>query len=389
MTRKRLTLAAVAAAAVLVVVMLGTCGGGVQVEVATVARDTLRVLVEEEGMTRVRDRFVVAAPVAGRLERIRLDEGASVATGEVLARIASAPEDARTQSVTRAQVEAAEARRGQVAAEAQQAEAAAVQAEREVERRRELAEAGALSREEMEQAQLQATTSRQQAGAAQAAVRAAEADLQAMRASLQGAGTQSGGPVVAVSAPGAGRVLRVLEKSERVVAAGTPLLEIGDAAGLEVVVDVLSSDAVRIRPGNPVRVEEWGGDRPLQGRVRLVEPAAFTEVSALGVEEQRVNVIVDLLEAPPELGAGYRVEAEIATWIGENVLTVPTSALFQRDGSWRVFVVQEGRAGLREVEVGHRGVEAAEVVGGLEEGEEVVVFPSDEVVEGARMEVGS
>jgi HlyD family secretion protein len=387
MTRKRWILVGVGAAAVLVVLMLGLNGSAVEVELAQVARDTLRVTVEEEGRTRVRDRYVVAAPVTGRLARIQVKEGAAVGAGEVLARISSTPEDPRTRSVTEAQLLAAEARRGQVAAQVEEARALATQAAREAERRRELADAGALSREEMEHAELQAVSARRQVEAAVAALRAADADVEAMRASLMGASPEgAGGGVATVTAPSAGRVMRVLEESERVVMAGTPLLELGDAGGLEVVVDVLSADAVRIAPGNAVLVEDWGGERPLAGRVRLVEPAAFTEVSALGVEEQRVNVIVDLLESPPQLGAGYRVEARIVVWEGRGVLTVPTSALFQRDGAWRVFAVEGGRARLRTVEVGQRGEEAAEVRGGLEEGEAVVLFPTDEVQEGVRVE---
>lgn len=385
MTRKRLLLVVGGAVVLLLVVSMTMCGGGVEVEVAEVRRDTLRVMVEEEGRTRVRESFVIAAPVTGRLQRIDLEEGITVSAGEVLARLAPAPEDPRSQSVTRAQVEAADARRVQVAAELARAEAAADQAAREVERRVGLAEAGALSREQMEQARLQATTLQRQAEAARAALLAAEADVAALRASLQGAGVNDAGPVVSVTAPAAGSVLRVLEESERVVTAGTPLLELGNSEGLEVVVDVLSEDAVRVRPGNGVMIGQWGGERPLWGRVRLVEPAAFTEVSALGVEEQRVNVIADLLDTPPELGAGFRVEAGIVVWEGENVLVVPTSALFQQDGGWRVFAVEGGRARVREVELGQRGVDAAEVRSGVEEGEEVVLFPSDELEDGVRI----
>jgi HlyD family secretion protein len=177
----------------------------------------------------------------------------------------------------------------------------------------------------------------------------------------------------------------VLEESERVVPAGTPLLEVGNARGLEVVVDVLSEDAVRITPGDAVRIDGWGGDRTLQGQVRLVEPAAFTEVSALGVEEQRVNVIIDLADAPPSLGAGYRVEARVVTWAGTDVLSVPTSALFQREGQWQLFVVEDGRAALRAIEIGHRNADAAEVVSGLRQGETVIVFPSDRIEEGVKV----
>jgi len=386
MTKKRWVIVG-AVAALILVAMLGMCGSAVQVEVAVVGRQTLRVRVEEEGMTRVRDEFVIAAPVGGQLHRIHLEEGDRVAAGEIVARLAPAPEDARTRRVTQAQVDAAEARRNQVAAEAEQAEERARQARLEAERRRVLAEAGALSREAMEQAELQASTAARQAEAARAALLAADAEVEAMRASLLGA-TGSGAPTVDVVSPASGRVLRVLEESERVVPPGTPLLEIGDADGLEVVVDVLSTDAVRISPGDRVLVEEWGGDRPLEGKVRRVEPAAFTEVSALGVEEQRVNVIVDLLAAPPELGAGYRVEARIVVWEGQDVLTVPTSALFQRNGEWCVFVVEGGRARLRPLKLGQRSTEAAEVIEGLQEGDTVIVFPPADVEDGVKVKAG-
>lgn len=385
MTRKRWAVLGGVGVVLLLMLLIDTCGSGVQVEGASVQRGPLQVVVEEEGRTRVRDRFVVAAPISGALQRIDLREGTTIAAGEVLARIASAPDDPRGRNIAQAQLAAAEARRSQVAAELEQAQATALQAQREAARREELADAGALSREEMERMRLRAETARQQADAILAALRAAEADVSALRAALEGSTPQSGGPTVAVTAPTSGRVLRVLEESERVVQAGTPLLEIGDASGIEVVVDVLSADAVRIASGNRVLVDEWGGERTLQGRVRLVEPAAFTEVSALGVEEQRVNVIVDLVDSPPELGAGFRVEARIVVWEDDAVLTVPTSALFQRDGTWWLFVVEGGRARERQVQLGQRGIDAAEVRGGVEEGETIIVFPSDEVADGVRV----
>lgn len=385
MTRKRWAVLGGVGVVLLLMLLIDTCGSGVQVEGASVQRGPLQVVVEEEGRTRVRDRFVVAAPISGALQRIDLREGTTIAAGEVLARIASAPDDPRGRNIAQAQLAAAEARRSQVAAELEQAQATALQAQREAARREELADAGALSREEMERMRLRAETARQQADAILAALRAAEADVSALRAALEGSTPQSGGPTVAVTAPTSGRVLRVLEESERVVQAGTPLLEIGDASGIEVVVDVLSADAVRIASGNRVLVDEWGGERTLQGRVRLVEPAAFTEVSALGVEEQRVKVIVDLVDSPPELGAGFRVEARIVVWEDDAVLTVPTSALFQRDGTWWLFVVEGGRARERQVQLGQRGIDAAEVRGGVEEGETIIVFPSDEVADGVRV----
>lgn len=258
MTRKRWAVLGGVGVVLLLMLLIDTCGSGVQVEGASVQRGPLQVVVEEEGRTRVRDRFVVAAPISGALQRIDLREGTTIAAGEVLARIASAPDDPRGRNIAQAQLAAAEARRSQVAAELEQAQATALQAQREAARREELADAGALSREEMERMRLRAETARQQADAILAALRAAEADVSALRAALEGSTPQSGGPTVAVTAPTSGRVLRVLEESERVVQAGTPLLEIGDASGIEVVVDVLSADAVRIASGNRVLVDEWG-----------------------------------------------------------------------------------------------------------------------------------
>jgi HlyD family secretion protein len=179
----------------------------------------------------------------------------------------------------------------------------------------------------------------------------------------------------------------VVEKNERIVQAGAPLIEIGNVASLEVVVDVLSEDAVRISEGDAARIEEWGGDGVLGGEVRMIEPDAFTEVSALGVEEQRVNVIVALDDAPAGLGAGYGVKASIVVWSGDDVLTVPTSALFRRRGAWQVFAVRDGVAELREVAIGHRSVEKAEVLSGLSEGETVILFPTDQIEDGVKVDV--
>ena len=372
--------------AVIALYLLTSSGAALEVETARVVRDTLQVTVSEEGRTRVREQYVVAAPVTGRLTRIPLDEGDAVREGTLVARIYPMPEDPRNVGIARAQIAAAEARRREAAARVEEAEGRAIQAEREAERSRRLVADSILSRQEGEQSELAAAAARQQVSAARSALRAADAEIAANRAALVGSSAQDDtGPAVTVTAPSTGRVLRVLEESERVVQAGTPLVEIGDAGGIEVVVDVLSEDAVRITPGAPVLLEEWGGDRTLYGEVRLVEPAAFTEVSALGVEEQRVNVIVDVFDAPSTLGAGYRVEAQIVTWTGGGVLTVPTSALFQQDGSWTVFVVREGKAVRRTVGIGHRSAEAAEVLGGLAEGDEVILFPSDQIEEGVQV----
>jgi HlyD family secretion protein len=366
-----------------VVAAVGVPESAIDVETATVARSTITVSVDQEGRTRLRDRYVVAAPVTGRLDRVAVDEGDRVSTGDLVARIYPTPVDPRAVGVARGQVSAADARRLEAAAQLEQARSPEQQAQRDLDRAMELVEAGALSRAELEQAQLAATSARRQLETRLAALRAAEADVAAAQAALVGVDHDaSGGAAVAVGAPGAGRVLRVFEKSARVVQAGTPLVAIGDATGLELLIDVLTEDAVRIQPGHPVLIEQWGGDAVLHGKVRLVEPEAFTEVSALGVEEQRVNVVVDLIDPPPSLGTGYRVEARIVTWRGEGVLSVPTSALFQEDGRWVVFAVQEGRAVRRTVRIGYRSAEAAEVLEGLDEGQAVIVFPSPLIADG-------
>ncbi|HEU4452370.1 MAG TPA: efflux RND transporter periplasmic adaptor subunit [Longimicrobium sp.] len=357
------------------------------VDAARVTRGDLQVTVDEEGVTRVVEGYTVAAPVAGRLERIALDEGDEVPAGAVVARIAAPPLDARTEMQSGAAVSTAEAQLAQANARIAEARAALAQASREARRAETLARAGALSDAAREQAQLAETTRRQELAVARAAATAAAAQVRSARAGLADASAERapGATVTLVRSPVAGRVLRVMEESERMVAPGTPLVSLGDARALEIVVDVLSTDAVRIEPGMPVRVEEWGGGEPLRARVRSVSPAAFTEVSALGVEEQRVHVHADLEDPPGRLGDGYRVEARIVTWQGRGVLKVPTSALFRTGERWSVFVIDAGRARLREIEVGRRGEAEAEVRSGLRPGETVVLYPSDKVKDGVHV----
>ncbi len=365
--------------------MLG--GSAVSVEVAEVRGDTLTVQVEDEGRTRAHDRFVVAAPVAGRVSRSRVEEGADVAEGDVLATVSPPPQDPRLRTEARAAVEAARARLDRAGAAEAEAQGAYDQALREVQRRRPLFDQGALSREAMERYERAASAARATLETARAEVRSAQSDLAAVRARLIDSDPEANpGRTVAVRAPVAGTVLLVLQESERVVQAGAPLFEIADPGGLEVVVDLLTEDAVRVSPGDPVVVTGWGGEETLHGTVRLVEPEAFTEVSALGVKEQRVNVVVDLTWLPASLGSGYKVDAAVIIWQGADVLSVPTSALFERSGGWRVFVVEGGRARLREVRMGRRGADRAEIVTGLEEGDRVILFPSDQVSEGVRVE---
>ncbi|HEU0302926.1 MAG TPA: efflux RND transporter periplasmic adaptor subunit [Longimicrobium sp.] len=357
------------------------------VETAAVARGPLRVTVDEDGVTRVQERFVIAAPVAGRLLRVGLREGDAVAAGDVVARIAAAPLDARTVRQGQAAVAAAEAVWREAGAALAAREAELAQARREARRLRVLQEAGAVSQQAREQAETAEQVGARAVAAAAARVRAAAADLEAARAAVTGAdpAALAGETVTEVRSPVRGRVLRVAQESETPVAPGAPLVELGDAAALEVLVDVLSTDAVRIRPGMPVLVEEWGGAGVLEGRVRTVSPSAFTKVSALGVEEQRVNVVADLLASADPLGEGYRVEARIVTWQAGGVLRVPLSALFRHGAGWAVFVADAGRARLREVRIGHRGDEEAEVLGGLRAGDTVILYPADDVADGVRV----
>lgn len=356
----------------------------IDVETGVATRGPMRVTVDEDGRTRVRNRFVIAAPVAGRLQRLTLREGDQVTQGQTIAWIAPLPLDSAAREVASARLRSAQALRSEAASRVAQARVALDQARNTQRRRDALLAAGAISPELREQAAADTRSRAGELAAAIARARAASADVEAARAALLPAGS-SAAKSVPVRSPVRGRVLRVPEPSERVIAASTPIVELGDAAALEVVADVLSSDAVRIQPGDAVEIVEWGGDRPLAGRVRSIEPSAFTRVSALGVDEQRVNVIVDLLDRPASLGDGFRVEIRATVWESNDVLAVPASTLFQRDGKWGVFVVEDERARLRTVEIGHRAGASVEIISGLKAGEPVVLFPSDKVDNGSRV----
>lgn len=365
----------------------------IAVDVASVQRGALRQTVDEEGETRVRQRYTIAAPTAGRLLRIETDEGQNVEAGATVARIEPAPLDPRDLAAARARLEAADATLRAADAGVRRAEAALDQAKRDALRAERLFQAGTLSTDGREKAKLAEIDATQEFEAARFAADAASHDVEAARAVLLATGAPSAPdrtcgdeqPCVSVRAPVAGRVLRVFEESERIVAAGMPLVEIGDPASLEIVVDILSTDAVRVAEGARVSIEEWGGEGSLEARVHLVEPSAFTKVSALGVEEQRVNVIARLVVPEPRLGDRYRVEARIVLWEADDVIQVPASALFRHGAAWAVFVVESGRARLREVEVGHLAAFDAEIVRGLEVGETVILHPSDRVHEGVRV----
>ena len=350
------------------------------VETARVARRALQVTVDEEGETRVRDRYVVAAPVAGRVARIALREGDAVGPGTVVARVFPAPLDPRTRDQAAARLDAADDARRAAEAGARQARAAHDQAHRGWERARRLAADNSIAPQEREQAELEETSRARELESAEFRAHAAAHEVELARAAL--AVDQQ---PIAIRSPVAGRVLRVPEPSERVVAAGTPLVEVGDPSKLEIVADLLSAEAVKVRPGAPILIEGWGGGAALRGRLRVVEPSAFTKVSALGVEEQRVNVVADLLDPPGPIGDRYRVEIRIVVWQGDSVLTVPSSALFRRGDGWGVFLVHGARARQREVVVGHRTPFDVEILRGVAEGDIVIRHPGDRVAEGVKV----
>ena len=364
----------------------------VQVDVAAVSTGPLVVTVDEEGVTRVRDRFVVSAPVSGRVLRIELEPGDCVKRGQVVARVrAEAPPllDARTRTEAEAVVESARAALGRARAEAQRARATLEQAQRDFARIGSLAEDRVIAQQEFEAHESNVHVARETVNAAEFVVRAATSELQRAEARLAPTRPEAPGRVVSVTAPVDGVVLKRVRESETFVPAGDPLIEIGDPGQLEIVADLLSTDAVRVKVGARAFVEQWGGETPLEARVRRIEPAGFMKISALGVEEQRVNVVLDFVNPSPAartaLGDGYRVEVRVVIWECSNVLNVPTSALFRHGDKWAVYVIDAGRARRTVVELGRQTGQSAEVTGGLVDGTRVILHPGDTLVDGARV----
>jgi HlyD family secretion protein len=368
----------------------------VPVDLVAVDRGPLTVSVSDEGETRVRDMYVVSAPVPGRMQRIELEAGDAVVADQTLvARIEpSDPSflDVRSAAEARANVDAAAAARTHAEAQVRRAQAELDFARAEYERIRALARSHTVSENELDSAQRRARTSEAALAEAQAERKVRESEYQVARARLlaPGAARQrvADCDCVSVYSPVSGQVLRIVNESEGVVASGTPLVEVGNPGLLEVVVDLLSADAVRVEAGQRVIIEAWGGDQPLDGVVQRVEPFGFTKVSALGIEEQRVNVVIDITsprERWERLGHGYRVEPRIVLWESSDVLRVPLSALFRQGDKWAVFVEQGGRAELREVEIGQGNGLQAEVRTGLEAGERVALHPADRVSPGVRL----
>jgi HlyD family secretion protein len=362
------------------------------VDVAQVTRGALVVTIDEEGRTRVRDRFVVSSPVTGRVLRIALEPGDRVARGAVLARVrpeAPALLDARTRAEAEAAADGARAALGRARAEEERAAAALAQAERELARSRRLVDAGVLPAQEADLRGTDAQLAREALEAAAFAVRAVAAELARVDARLAPVPRRPAGAPVAVTAPVDGIVLRRLRESESLVPAGEPLVEIGDLAELEIVVDLLSTDAARIREGARAEIDLGGQALTADALVRRIEPSGFTKLSALGVEEQRVNVILDM-PGPAggedvALGDAYRVDVRIVVWEAADVVRVPTSALVREGEQWAVFVVDGGRARRTLVEIGRQNGRDAEVLAGPAAGARVVIHPGDALRDGSRV----
>lgn len=404
MTISRTWIYSAAAAAVLAgLVAWAFAPRPVRVELATATSGRFEATINEDGKTRLRERHVISAPLAGRLARITLREGDVVEAGAVVASLTPvlAPMlDARAVREQSARVETADAVLARAGTRIERAQVALEQARNEQRRGEQLARDGFIAPSRLENDRLAARAAQKDLDSAIEERHVATHELEQARAVLQTLRQPAAGggvTVFNVRAPVAGRVLRVAQASEATVASGAPLLEIGNLRDMEIVAELLTTDALQTGDGMPVRIERWGGSDVLQGRVRRVEPAAFTKVSALGVEEQRVNVLIEITSPPDQwqaLGDGFRVSVRIIALARQDVLRVPASAVFPRAGaeqaqSMAVFVVQGGRARLVPVEVGARNGEEAWIKAGLKPGDEVVIYPGDAVRDGARVEARS
>ena len=387
-SRKRSALLLAAGIAILAAGVALLRPARVPVETGAIVPGPIRETVDATGKTRVRERYVVSTPVAGHLERVTLREGDRVAAGEVVAAVspaASTPLDARTRAELAARLRAARAAEAEARATAERARVAAEQAGRDRARAAVLAADGAIPPSEAERASAAAATAAEEARVARHAVARAGAEAEAARAALEGR-TASAGERVLLRAPAAGRVLRLERESEGPVAAGAAILEVGDCTALEVDLELLTTQAVRVRPGARAEVVRWGGEAPLAAVVRRLDSAAYTKLSALGVEEQRVHAVLDPLgDSWDRLGDGYSVEARVIVSERAGAVLVPASALFRDGARWATFVVAGGRARLRRVEVAEQGDGVVAAAAGVEVGERVVLYPTDALRDGVRV----
>lgn len=366
-----------------------------RVETAKVTVEPLQVTLEEEGRARVRDRFVLSAPISGYLRRVTAKVGDAVQSGQTLAQLeplrAEALDD-RRRAEAQARVEAANAGLSAAAESVSAARTDATLAKTELERLQKLVPTQAVTEQQLAAARAASQRAEAALRSARFGEDVARHGLQAAQTALRFAGDDgvSRQGVLALKSPAGGALLRLLRDSEGVIMAGAPVLEVGDPAALEVVVDVLSSDAVQLQPGMAATLERWGGE-PLAATVRRIEPVGFTRVSALGVDEQRVTVVLDIASPPEQwrrLGDGYRLEARFLLWQGEKVLQAPTAALFRQGDGWAVFALSDGRAILTPVTVGQRNGLQAEILTGLKAGDTVIVQPDGRISDGIRVENG-
>lgn len=382
-TPRRRWLPYLAAVALVGLIAAGLWPRPAPVETTRVTLGKLRATVNEEGKTRIRERFVVAAPVPGQLRRITLKPGAAVEAGKTVIAVIDPLAPVLLDARARMQ---AEAKRDGAKANLEKARAAHGFAASELQRFDKLYAEKAVSPQELEPVQWREAAAARDLAAAESAFRQAEAELAEFASGANSSETCR--TTTEITSPTSGRILRVFEESSRVVAAGTPLAEVGNPADLEAVIEVLSRDGASIGPGTRVELEQWGAGPPLRARVRLVEPAGFTKVSALGVEEQRVKVVADILTPPeerPTLGDAFRVEARIIVWEADRTLKVNAGALFRDGEEWATFVVEQGRARLRRLKVGRSSGTETQIMEGLKEGDAVILYPGDRVRDGLRV----
>ncbi len=392
---KRIVMWVVILGVIAVALALSFAPRPVMVDLVEIEPGPLVVTLDEEGETRVHDVYTLSAPVAGRVQRIKMHVGDEVTANDtVLAQIQPGDPsflDPRSEAQARAAVQAATAARDLAAAAVKDAEAQYEFARSEFARMQELIGEGSISERQLDAAERDFKARRAGLDTARAAQQVRSFELELAQAQLvsplETQGTRESCDCIPVKSPVSGRVLNIADRSERVVREGEALIQIGDPGDLEIVVDYLSMDAVRIEAGQRVIIDNWGGNEPLDGRVRLVEPFGFLKVSALGIEEQRVNVIVDFAsdDGWERLGHGYQVETRVVLWEANDILTVPLTALFRDGEQWALFAEEDGRAVLRHVEVGQRNGIIAEVSSGLAAGERVVAHPSDRVADGVRI----
>lgn len=394
---------------VLIAVALGVVGAviyglipkPVKVESTEVSQGKMAVTVDDDGKTRVKDRYIISAPLAGDLSRIKLEPGDKIDEETVLATLLPVPsplQDPQSRAQARARLSAASDAHRQAISAQKSAQAAFEFASSEIKTQRELADQGSIPGQELDRAELDLRTRKADLSSAKYAAQVARHQVAVARAALdrfrsdksdKKPASLNGGEQMPLRAPAVGVVLDVMAESGGVVQPGTPIIEVGDSSALEVVVDVLTRDAVRVKPGDVAQIKRWGGEHTLEARVTRIEPKAFTEMSSLGVQEQRVNIILELTSAPEDwsaLGDGYRVDASITVWQTDDALQVPASAVFRHDANWSVFMVDAGVARRRTVKIGHRNGVDVQILDGLGQGDVVILHPGEEVGDGADVE---